>query len=65
MWSDKQVSVTRLEYKSLYICYGCHTLAQPHSTRGNEEEEEEEGGRRCNLLPRPSLGLSAKMHWTT
>lgn len=33
MWSDKQVSITRLEYKSLYICYGCHTLAQPHSSK--------------------------------
>lgn len=63
MWSDKQVSVTRLEYKSLYICYGCHTLAQPHSSRGTRRRRK--GGRRRNLLPRPSLGLSAKMHWTT
>lgn len=48
MWSDKQVSVTRLEYKSLYICYGCHTLAQPHSSRGTRRRRK--GGRRCNLL---------------
>lgn len=59
MWSDKQVSVTRLEYKSLYICYGCHTLAQPHSSRGTRRRRRKGGGG-ATCCPDPRSGFPPK-----
>lgn len=59
MWSDKQVSVTRLEYKSLYICYGCHTLAQHHSSRGTRRRRKKGGGG-ATCCPDPRSGFPPK-----
>lgn len=59
MWSDKQVSATRLEYKSLYICYGCHTLAQPHSSRGTRRRRRKGGGG-ATCCPDPRSGFPPK-----